>query len=128
MNVSIYLRTLCFWIGATLSVLPALSQLFQLVEPDSQIAAAIHQVSPDHIRATIERLASFQTRSTLSAQDSASIAAGHGIGAAREWIKSQFEAYSRDCGGCLEVKPTPSLNRPQSEFLLLLKLQMYTRY
>ena len=28
----------------------------------------------------------------------------HGIGAAREWIKSEFERYSRDCGGCLEVK------------------------
>jgi hypothetical protein len=28
----------------------------------------------------------------------------HGIGAAREWIKSQFERYSKDCGGCLEVK------------------------
>jgi len=33
---------------------------------------------------------------TLSAQDPASIAAGHGIGAAREWIKSQFERYSKD--------------------------------
>jgi len=32
------------------------------------------------------------------------MAAGHGIGAAREWIKSEFESYSRDCGGCLEVK------------------------
>ncbi|HTR68131.1 MAG TPA: M28 family metallopeptidase [Terriglobales bacterium] len=47
---------------------------------------------------------SFQTRLTLSAQDPASIAAGHGIGAAREWIKSEFESYSKDCGGCLEVK------------------------
>src|SRR5208337_3111910 len=43
------------------------------------------------------------TRSTLSAQDPASIAAGRGIGAAREWIKSEFERYAKDCGGCLEV-------------------------
>jgi hypothetical protein len=28
---------------------------------------------------------------------------GRGIGAAREWIKSEFERYSRECGGCLEV-------------------------
>jgi Zn-dependent M28 family amino/carboxypeptidase len=47
---------------------------------------------------------SFGTRLTLSAQDPASIAAGHGIGAAREWIKSEFERYSTDCGNCLEVK------------------------
>jgi len=104
MNVSIYLRTLFFRIGVALSVLPALSQQPPVVAPDSQIAAALHQVSAEHIRATIEKLVGFQTRSTLSAQDPASIAAGHGIGAAREWIKSQFETYSRDCGDCLEVK------------------------
>jgi len=104
MNVSIYLRKLFFWVGAALSVLPALSQEPPTVAPDSQIVEALHQVSPEHIRSSIEKLTSFQTRSTLSAQDPASIAAGHGIGAAREWIKSQFEAYSRDCGGCLEVR------------------------
>jgi hypothetical protein len=71
---------------------------------DSEIAAALKQVSAEKIRANIEKLVSFQTRSTLSAQDQASIAASHGIGAAREWIKSEFERYSRDCGGCLEVK------------------------
>lgn len=71
---------------------------------DSRITSAIKQVSPARIQATIEKLVSFQTRSTLSAQDAPSIAAGHGIGAAREWTKSEFETYSRDCGGCLEVK------------------------
>ena len=71
---------------------------------DPQIAAALKQISAEKIRANIEKLVSFQTRSTLSAQDQASIAAGRGIGAAREWIKSEFERYSRDCNGCLEVK------------------------
>ena len=71
---------------------------------DPKIAAALQQVSADHMRATIEKLVSFQTRLTLSAQDDASIAAGHGIGAARDWIKAEFERYSKDCGGCLEVK------------------------
>jgi hypothetical protein len=55
---------------------------------------------------------SFQTRLTLSAQDPASIAAGNGIGAAREWIKSEFERYSRDCGGCLEVKTDSFIEPP----------------
>ena len=71
---------------------------------DPQIAAALQQISAQRIRANIEKLVSFGTRSTLSAQDPAAIAAGHGIGAAREWIKAEFERYSKDCGGCLEVK------------------------
>jgi Peptidase family M28 len=71
---------------------------------DPQIAAALKQVSAQRIQANIEKLVSFQTRLTLSAQDPESIKAGHGIGAAREWIKSEFERYSQDCGGCLEVK------------------------
>ena len=71
---------------------------------DPKIAAALKEISPRQIQDTVEKLVSFGTRLTLSAQDPASIAAGHGIGAAREWIKSEFERYSRDCGGCLEVR------------------------
>ena len=84
---------------------------------DPQIAAALQQVSAQRIQANIEKLVSFGTRSTLSAQDPASIAAGHGIGAAREWIKSEFERYSKDCGGCLEVKTDSftETRRPNSE-------------
>jgi hypothetical protein len=62
------------------------------------------EVSAARIQASIEKLIGFGTRLTLSAQDPTSIAAGRGVGAAREWIKSEFERYSKDCGGCLEVK------------------------
>jgi len=71
---------------------------------DSRISAALRQISAQRIRANIEKLASFGTRATLSAQDPDSIAAGRGIGAAREWIKSEFDRYAKDCGGCMEVK------------------------
>ena len=71
---------------------------------DPKIAAALQEVSSARIQANIEKLVSFGTRLTLSAQDPASISAGHGIGAAREWIRSEFERYSKECGGCLEVK------------------------
>ena len=81
---------------------------------DSQIEAALKSVSAQRIQADIEKLVSFGTRLTLSAQDPASIAAGQGIGAAREWIKSQFERYSKDCGGCLEVK-TDAFTEPAGE-------------
>jgi hypothetical protein len=83
---------------------------------DPRISAALQQVSADRIRTNIEKLVSFGTRSTLSAQDPASIAAGHGIGAAREWIKSEFERYSKDCGGCLEVK-TDSFTEPAADHI-----------
>jgi len=73
-------------------------------KPDARIAAALRQVSAARIQANIEKLVSFGTRATISAQDPASIAAGRGIGAAREWIQAEFERYARDCGGCLEVK------------------------
>jgi len=72
--------------------------------PDARIAAALQEISAARIRADIEKLVSFGTRSTISAQDRGAISAGRGIGAAREWIKSEFERYARDCGGCLEVK------------------------
>jgi hypothetical protein len=81
---------------------------------DPRIAGALQQVSADRIRANIEKLVSFGTRSTISAQDPASIAAGRGIGAAREWIKSEFERYSKDCGGCLEIK-TDSFTEPAAD-------------
>src|SRR5450432_293537 len=82
------------------------------MEADPQIAAALKQVSAARIQSNIEKLVSFQTRLTLSAQDPASIAAGHGIGAAREWIKSEFERYSKECGECLEVKTDSFTENP----------------
>ncbi len=82
------------------------------VVADRQIAAALREVSAQRIRANIEKLVSFGTRLTLSAQDPASITAGRGIGAAREWIKSEFESYSKACGGCLEVKTDSFTEEP----------------
>ncbi len=71
---------------------------------DPQLAAALKDISPRQIQATIEKLVSFHNRNTLSASDPQAIASGKGIGAAREWIRAEFERYSKDCGGCLEVK------------------------
>jgi acetylornithine deacetylase/succinyl-diaminopimelate desuccinylase-like protein len=90
------------------------SQAGSTTAADGRISAALQQVSAERIRANIEKLASFGTRLTLSAQDPAAIAAGRGIGAAREWIKSEFERYAKDCGGCLEVK-TDSFTEPAAD-------------
>ena len=72
----------------------------------------IRQVSAERIRQTVEKLVSFGNRSTISAQDEESVKAGKGIGAAREWIKSEFERYAKDCGGCLEVKTDTFTEQP----------------
>ncbi|PYX03435.1 MAG: peptidase M28 [Acidobacteria bacterium] len=118
MNLAfIDMRTSCpqrfGWILLVLAVASASAQpTITTSSADPQIAAALKQISAEKIRANIEKLASFQTRSTLSAQDQASIAAGHGIGAARKWIKSEFERYSRDCGGRLEVKTDSFTEQP----------------
>ncbi len=79
---------------------------------DPGIAAALQQISAERVHADIGKLVSFGTRLTLSAQDPQSISAGKGIGAAREWIKAQFEQYSKDCGGCLEVKTDSFTEQP----------------
>ncbi len=56
-------------------------------------------VSAARIEADIVRLVGFGTRHTLSDTRSQT----RGIGAARRWIKAEFEAISAECGGCLEV-------------------------
>ncbi len=70
----------------------------------SSPAVMARQVSASRIRASIEKLASFGTRHTLSAADAQAAASGRGVGAARQWIKQEFERYSAPCGGCLKVE------------------------
>jgi hypothetical protein len=79
---------------------------------DASIAAALTRISSARIQADIEKLVSFGTRSSISAQDHAANSAGRGIGAAREWIKAEFERYSKDCGGCLEVQTDAFIQAP----------------
>ncbi|WP_103666049.1 M28 family metallopeptidase [Gracilimonas amylolytica] len=55
--------------------------------------------SAERIEADITKLVGFGTRHTLSDTTSAT----EGIGAARRWLKAEFEQISEDCGGCLEV-------------------------
>ncbi|WP_044449802.1 M28 family metallopeptidase [Alteromonas australica] len=56
-------------------------------------------ISPQRIEQDITTLVNFGTRHTLSETKSDT----RGIGAARRWIKAEFEKISAECGGCLEV-------------------------
>ena len=55
--------------------------------------------SAERIKADITTLVGFGTRHTLSD----TISPTRGIGAARRWIKSEFEVISAACNNCLEV-------------------------
>lgn len=57
------------------------------------------QISAKRIEQDIRKLVSFGTRHTLSETKSDT----RGIGAARRWIKAEFETISKACGGCLKV-------------------------
>jgi hypothetical protein len=70
---------------------------------DPAIVQALSQVSAERIQATINKLVTFNNRSTLSSMDT-DLPPGTGILAAADWIEQQFKRTSAECGGCLEVK------------------------
>ncbi|MEE4244735.1 MAG: M28 family metallopeptidase [Kangiellaceae bacterium] len=59
----------------------------------------VSEISADRIEQDIRKLVGFGTRHTASD----TISQTQGIGAARRWIKSEFEKISAECGNCLEV-------------------------
>jgi len=90
----ILLTFLCIFIFST----DMLAQNFPPAK-DPRHFEIIDAVSADRIQADIEKLVSFGTRHTLSD----TVSQTRGIGAARRWIKSEFDKISVDCQGCLEV-------------------------
>lgn len=70
-----------------------------IVKQDPQIEKMVQEVSSKNIEANVRKLVSFGTRHTMSDTTSATT----GIGAARNWIKSEFEKYSAASGGRLKV-------------------------
>jgi hypothetical protein len=80
--------------------------------PDPVIVQAMGEISAAHIHDTIEKLASFGTRHTLSVNNAGAATSNQGIVAARNWIKSEFDRYSAACGGCLEVLTDTFIQQP----------------
>ena len=66
---------------------------------DNRLYDIADAVSAQRIELDIRKLVSFGTRNTLSDTTSET----RGIGAARRWIKSEFESISKQCNDCLEV-------------------------
>ncbi|MEO5909698.1 MAG: M28 family peptidase [Pelobium sp.] len=70
-----------------------------IIKKDPDIKKMVEEVSEKNVEATVRKLVSFGTRHTLSD----TLSKTTGIGAARNWIKSEFEKYSVASGGRLKV-------------------------
>lgn len=84
------------------SLLPLLIMIFSLnnfAQTDQKIYDIIEAISEERLKNDVKTLADFGTRHTLSD----TVSQTRGIGAARRWIKSQFDAISKDCNDCLNV-------------------------
>ena len=104
-NLCVSLRVLCASaVKISLLLLIACTatqaQQVQIVsKPNPQIEKILKESSASNIEASIRKLVSFGTRHTLSSQDDPN----RGIGAARKWIREEFDRYSKDCGGRLVI-------------------------
>ncbi|MEM5564499.1 M28 family metallopeptidase [Psychroserpens sp. AS72] len=73
--------------------------VFAIAQTNQKIYDIIDNVSEERIRQDVKTLTEFGTRNTFSD----TVSTTHGIGAARRWIKSEFETISKDCNNCLNV-------------------------
>ena len=73
--------------------------LTNYAQTDSRIYEIIENISSERIKKDITTLANFGTRNTFSD----TISKTRGIGAARRWVKSEFESISNACKNCLDV-------------------------
>ncbi len=68
-------------------------------ETDQRLYDIIQHISADSIKHDIRKLANFGTRNTFSD----TVSDSRGIGAARRWIKAEFENISSSCDNCLDI-------------------------
>jgi len=70
------------------------------VRPNPEIARIVREIDAGNIERTIRKLVSFGTRNTLSVQDDPN----RGIGAARDWLYSEFLKVAEQTGGRMTVE------------------------
>jgi len=71
-----------------------------VVKQDASIEQMVNEVSSQNIEVIIRKLVSFKTRHTLSDTTSKT----EGSGAARNWIKAEYEKYAATSGGRMKVQ------------------------
>ncbi len=75
---------------------------------DHEISAMSAGVRAENCKRTVETLAGFGTRNTMSETESAT----RGIGAARRWIQAEFEKIAATSGGRMTVEMDSYLQEP----------------
>ena len=98
-NISAKTRTNSLLASAILLSSTASFAAYAQSEQQQALYDIAKNVSAENIEKDITTLVNFGTRHTLSETESDT----RGIGAARRWIKSEFDKISAECGGCLEV-------------------------
>ena len=83
----------------TLTTFALFATILLTAQTDQKIYDIINNVSANRIKKDIKTLTEFGTRNTFSD----TISNTRGIGAARRWIKSEFETISKDCNNCINV-------------------------
>lgn len=79
---------------------PFAAAAIQSAPRDASIARLISEINARNIEQSIRKLVSFGTRNTLSAQDNPA----RGVGAARDWLFSEFQKISATAGGRMRVE------------------------
>lgn len=82
-----------------LTVLFTLFTAITFAQTDAKIYDIINTVSAERIKADVKTLTEFGTRNTFSD----TISTTRGIGAARRWIKTEFDKISKDCNNCINT-------------------------
>ncbi len=73
------------------------SEAQKIIQRDVSIEQMVKEVSTDSLKAYINKMVSFGTRSTLSSTTDKK----RGIGAAREWVVQKFSDFAKNSGGRL---------------------------
>nr|WP_067052940.1 M20/M25/M40 family metallo-hydrolase [Mucilaginibacter sp. L294] len=103
-----------------ISILTISASAQTTVKQDAGIKQMVDEVSSKNIEAIVRKLVSFKTRHTLSD----TVSKTEGVGAARNWIKAEYERYAAASNGRMKVefdafiqpqgnrvdKPTPMKN------------------
>jgi len=92
-------------------LLISLSLSLGYAQEDQKLYEIINAVSSEHLKKDVVKLVGFGTRHTLSD----TLSDSRGIGAARRWIKSEFDKISENCNNCLEVFYQKTTLPPKTE-------------
>ncbi len=95
------MKKLSFIIIFVITTFPSLFSQ-KIIQRDPVIEAMVSEINSDSLKSHIQKLVSFGTRSTLSSTNTPN--PKRGITAARAWVLSRFEAFSKQSDGRMIAK------------------------